>query len=220
MKTFTKLALIALSAIPMAASAQNYLYIPTQLDHFDIDGIGGGGPFLGYLQDSNHNNIAAETFFCDSVPQEFYIGQTFAVTIQKLDTVGNTCLDPWVISHASAVASEFDSLNHLTLSTKQINTAIQGVIWNLDGQIAAGNMTSSDSNSASFANYLLNQAHTNGTAVSGYARYSCDANYSDPSNPGHLVFGQSQIAAVPEPSAFLGLGAPLIGLAFRRRNKK
>jgi hypothetical protein len=219
MEKIIKLALISLAAVPVLASAQLSLYIPTQLSHFDIDGVGGGGPFIGQiLSGPNQTVIATETMYCDSIPQEFSLGQTFAVQMVQLDTATNTSLDPWVITQANNVASQFNSLHGGTLSDEQIVSAIQGVIWNLDGQIS-GTMTSSDQGTADFANYLLADARTtNDTHVSGYALFDATANYAH----GNGVFGQSQIAAapVPEPSSFLVLGLPLMGIFLRKRNRK
>jgi hypothetical protein len=125
-------------------------------------------------------------------------------------------LDPWVITQANNQAALYDVANSVTLTQKEIVSAIQGVIWSIDGQIAPGTITSGDAGTQGFANYLLNAATTIGDyTVTGYARYSADQNYVHASG----VLGQSQIGPMvtPEPSAFLAIGLPLAGLAVRRR---
>jgi len=217
MKGIIKLGIFTLAAMPMLASAQDSLHIYAQADHFDIDGITGGGPFTGDFLTGSTIIDKGVTLYCDSVSQEFSIGQTFAVQLQSLDSTTNTSLDPWVIVNATHVASLFDSLHKVSLSDKEITSAGQGVIWNLDGQISGSIYSNQDSNTGLFANFLLNQATSIGdTNVSGFVRYSCDANYA---NGQTGVLGQSQIgmAPVPEPSSLLALGLPVAGLAFRKR---
>jgi hypothetical protein len=219
MKSVYKLAIISLATIPALASAQTYLYINDQQPHFDIDGITGGGPFIGeVLSGPSQTVIATETLFCDSVTQEFSLGDTFQVTIEPLDAGGNTSLDPWVITHADHVAQLFDHHNNVQLSNEEIDSAIQGVIWNLDGQIAAGPMTSSDANTASFADFLLFGAdHFGTTNITGYDRFDAAIDFG----PGGVGYGQSQIGmTTPEPSAAFALGLPLAGLVLRRRVRK
>jgi hypothetical protein len=215
MNKLFRLAVLAVVAVPAFAAAQINLYIPSVQDHFDIDGIGGGGPFdVQVLSGPSNTVLGTFTMYCDSIPQEFSVGQTFPVVIEPLN--GPTLsLDPWVITQADNQASIFDVANSVTLTHKQVVTAIQGVIWSLDGQIAPGTITSGDAGSADFANFLLNAANTQGTYVSGYARYSADQNYVH----GSGIFGQSQIGPLvtPEPSAFLAIGLPLAGFAVRRR---
>ena len=220
MKPYLKLALIGFAAIPVLAAAQTNLYIYSQLNHYDINGVGGGGPFLGELLEGTPQvNVANVFLYCDSIPQEFYVGQTFAVVVQPLNLGGNTSLDPWVIKNANSQASLFDTTNHVDLSTEEIQSAIQGVIWDLDGQLVSGPMTSGDAGTANFANFLYGKATTIGTTnVTGFARFNAGPNYS---NGQTGVLGQSQIGSpTPEPSAFLGLALPAVGLAFRRRAKK
>lgn len=224
MKHYLKLALLGVAAVPVLASAQTIdnLYIYKQLDHFGIDGVYGGGPFLGDLENPNNNNSIIQSLFlyCDSIPQEFYIGQTFLVEVEPLDTGMNTSLDPWVLANANSQASQFASQNHITLDSEQIESAIQGVVWDLDGQLTAYGsvMTSNDPNTALFANYLYNQALSIGTTnVPGYSKLDAGINYPDGLGPTN---GQSQVAETPEPSALLGLALPALGIAFRRRAKK
>jgi hypothetical protein len=217
MKSFTKLALISLAAIPVLASSQTYLHIATQLPHYDIDGITGGGPFIAQiLSGPSMTNIGSTITYCDSVSQEFSLGETFQVDILPLDSAGNTSLDPWVITQAHNQANLFDLLNpSANLTGVEVQSAIQGVIWNLDGQITAGTMSSGDANTAAFANFLLGQAQTVGTTdVTGFVRFGAEVDFGD----GGVGYGQSQIGApTPEPSALLALGLPLAGFFARRR---
>jgi hypothetical protein len=219
MKPYLKLSLIALAAMPMLGSAQTFLYIYSQADHFSINGEGGGGPFMADVEQGPAKTIINTiTVYCDSVPQEFSVGQTFQVTTTQLDSATNTSLDPWVITQANNEAALYDTANSVTLSNKQIVSAIQGVIWGLDGQESTP-FTSDDSDTAGFANYLINAANTIGTTnVYGFDRYNAEIDY--PNGIGG-VNGQSQIGqATPEPSAFLGLGLPVVGLAFKKRRAR
>jgi hypothetical protein len=204
----------------LAAATVDNLYIYSILPHFDIDGITGGGPFAGELLNPNNNSVISQVMlYCDSTSQDFDPPQTFAVNVVKLDTAGNTSLDPWVIANSDPLAGLYDAIFHTTLSTEEIESSIQGVIWDLDGQIAAGTMTSGDAGTQGFANFLYSVTLSSGTHnVPGYYLYDAGIDY--PNGPGG-VNGQSQIGyPTPEPSAFLGLALPAVGLAFRRRAKK
>jgi hypothetical protein len=146
MKKLIKLSILALAAMPVIATAQYSLYIPTQDAHYDIDGVTGGGPFEGELL---KNGVVQNTLtmYCDSIAQEFYLGETFNVQIDTLNTQGGTpSLDPWVITHASTVANYFDAKHGVTLNTEEIDSAIQGVIWNLDGSLSGHMYSNEDAN--------------------------------------------------------------------------
>ncbi len=190
--------------------------MPTVLDHYDIDGIGNGGPFDGFIeQGPSHTVVAEETFYCDSLTQEFSPGQTFAVNVVNYTPAAQSLI-PWVISQSTNEALLFGAANSTTLSNKQIVSAIQGVVWYLDGQIAQTTITSGDSGTAAFANYLLGAAQTNPSShygVTGYALFDAGPNYQNAGG----VLGQSQVAAVPEASSTLALGLPLAALFIRKR---
>jgi hypothetical protein len=218
MKTTLKLTLVCLSAMPMFAGAQTFLYIPSAQDHFDINGVGGGGPFNVTIENGpSMTPVNTEAMYCDSIPQEFSLGQTFQVKIELLNAGPNSImsLDPWVITDANKEANKFDALYSQSLTTKEINSAVQGVIWELDGQLS-GPLTSGDAETGQFANFLYNDAETIGTYLGGFARFDAGINYSDPNHP-QGANGQSQIGAVPEPftMTILGLG----GAAILRRKR-
>jgi hypothetical protein len=215
MKNTLKLAILALAAVPMMASAQvYYLHIPSAQDHYDIDGIGGGGPFNVDVYDSTNTTLlGSQSMFCDSLSEEFSLGSSFKVLFTAFNNPTPTSLDPWVITNANAQAMNYDTLHSVSLTTKQINSAIQGVIWTLDGQIS-GTMTSGDADTAGFANYLLGQANSIGTTnVLGYGVFDSAPFFNDNNGNGQPQIGMNP---VPEPisMSLLGLGA---FAALRRR---
>ncbi len=211
---------LSLSFAVLGACASGYGQIYVNLSSwggfpYDIDGQGGGGPFNSNILSGPSQHVIASnvTLYCDSVSQHTGIPSTFEVTVDLLNVGGaHDSLDPWVIKNGF---SEAASWGGGALSSTQITTAIQGVIWNLDGQIASGTMTSSDLLTAQFANYLLGDTVAHGTYITGYARYDAGINYG----PGGSNEGQTQIGAAPtpEPTTLLALGLPLVALARRRK---